>query len=524
MSRIYGMQFRGCQPSAVAATASLWILAAACAYPAQARYSSAYPAATVAGIGARQVSFSARAPGYAGHVARTESPPDTVRPFAPRGDAVGAPAVIRDSVLTADSVLVADSVAAGVAGIEPGVALRPAGSTVGPDAVSAAPAGVAASATEEPAVAPAPTWDLEVEANAERKRVSHFVDIFTGRLKEPFQKALGRQAAFSSLIEARLRGAGLPLDLTYLALVESYYDPHAYSRAAAVGMWQFMARTARGVGLRVDWWVDERRDPVRATEGAVRFLGSLNDAYGSTFLAAAAYNGGPGRVNRGLAQYAKRLEGVEGEDRFFALSDTRFLRAETRDYIPKIIAAALVAKQPDRYGLVVDSLPAFAFDSVLVGGGTPMAAVAAGALVPVDSVRDLNPHLLRGMVPEGDSMWVRVPVGAADGFAERLAALDSTDLVAVTRVKSKTGESMASIARKHAMTSKQLGWYNPKAVRLKSGNLAAGQVILVPSKAVVSAARDVPNPAIERYPRRARSTTPARPATKPAAQAKPPVR
>lgn len=361
---------------------------------------------------------------------------------------------------------------------------------------------------------PAPTWDLEVEANAARTRVAYFVDAFSGRLREPFQKALARQSEFAPLIEARLRAAGLPLDLTYLAFVESYYDPQAYSRAAAVGMWQFMTRTAQGVGLRVDWWVDERRDPVRSTEGAVRLLASLNDEFGSPFLAAAAYNGGSGRVSRGLAQFAARLEGVEGEDRFFALSDTRYLRAETRDYIPKIIAAALVAKQPDRYGLTVDSLPAFVFDSVLVPGGTPLAAVAAAAPTPTDSVRDLNPHVLRGMVPEGDSMWVRVPVGAADGFADRFGALDSAARAGLTRVKSKKGESMASIARRHGITSKQLGWFNPKAARLKSGNLVTGQTIVVPSATVVAAARDVPNPAIERYPRRARSTTTARPAAK----------
>jgi membrane-bound lytic murein transglycosylase D len=148
----------------------------------------------------------------------------------------------------------------------------------------------------------------------------------------------------------------LPQDLIYLALVESYYDPHAYSRAAAVGMWQFMTRTARAVGLRVDWWVDERRDPVRATEGAVRHLLSLHDEFGSPFLAAAAYNGGSGRVSRGLAQFAARLEEAEGEEKFFALSDARALRPETRDYVPKIIAAALIAKNRTQFGFPASTL------------------------------------------------------------------------------------------------------------------------------------------------------------------------
>ncbi len=357
-------------------------------------------------------------------------------------------------------------------------------------------------------------WDIEVEAHASRTRVTYFVDVFSGRVKAAFEKGLSRQSRYASLISDRLRARGLPQDLTYLAFVESWYNPDAYSKAAAVGMWQFMARTAKGVGLRVDWWVDERRDPVRSTEGAARLLSSLHDEFGSLFLAAAAYNGGSGRVSRGITQFARRVDAAEGEDKFFALSDTRYLRPETRDYVPKIIAAALIAKQPERFGLLVDSLPAFAFDSVYVAGGVPLAAIALGAAIPADSVEELNTHILRGLTPPGDSMWVRVPVGTADGFVERFATLDSTDLVGLTSLRSKRGESMTSIARKHKLTAKQLNWYNPKATRLKSGNLVPGQVILVPSRAVVNAARDVPNPSIERYPRRSRSRPPVRPATR----------
>lgn len=369
-----------------------------------------------------------------------------------------------------------------------------------------------------------PVWDIEVEAHASRARVAYFVDAFTGRLHTAFGKALSRQTQYDALISDRLRAAGLPQDLNYLALIESWYDPHAYSRAAAVGMWQFMTRTAKGVGLRVDWWIDERRDPVRATEGAVRLLASLHDEFGSLFLAAAAYNGGSGRVTRGLAQFARRMEGVEGDDRYFALSETRYLRPETRDYVPKIIAAALVARQPERYGFTVDSLPPLSFDTVRVAGGTPLAAIAAAAAAPLSDVRDLNPHVLRGMLPEGDSLWVRVPVGSAVAFDSAFATLDSATRHALTRLRSKSGQSMVSIARSHGMTSKQLGWYNPKVARLKSGNLVAGQAIAIPSRDVLRAARDVPNPAIERYPARARSRAAVRPAAPPAKAAKPPTR
>ncbi|MFI5245948.1 MAG: transglycosylase SLT domain-containing protein, partial [Gemmatimonadales bacterium] len=347
-----------------------------------------------------------------------------------------------------------------------------------------------------------PVWDIDVRSYETRQRVQHFVGLFSGKVREEFAMSLQRQTRYDAIIRQKLREGGLPEDMTYLALIESWYDPNAISVAAAVGIWQFMAGTARGVGLRVDWWVDERRDPVRATEGAVKLLSWLRTQFGSLYLAAAAYDGGDGRIARGLVRYANRLGGVEGEDRFFSLAETKALRQETRDYVPKIIAAALVGKEPARYGVHVDSVPPLAYDTVRVSGASPLAAVASAAGASVDDVHGLNLHLLRGMTPPGDSMWVRVPVGTAEGFAERFDALDSLQRTAVTSVVIKKGQSMSSIAGVHGFSARQLAWYNPKAVRLKNGNLAAGQTLLVPTRETVLAAADVPNPSLERYPRR----------------------
>lgn len=359
-----------------------------------------------------------------------------------------------------------------------------------------------------------PVWDIDVRSYETRERVQHFIGLFSGKVREEFAKSLQRQTRYDAIIRQKLREGGLPEDMTYLALIESWYDPNAISIAAAVGIWQFMAGTARGVGLRVDWWVDERRDPVRSTEGAVRLLSGLRTQFGSLYLAAAAYDGGDGRIARGLARYASRLGGVEGEDRFFSLAETKFLRQETRDYVPKIIAAALVGKEPARYGVTVDSLLPLAYDTVRVPGGTPLAAVANAAGASVNAVHGLNLHLLRGMTPPGDSMWVRVPVGATERFTERFDALDPVERTAVTIVMTKKGQSMASIARPHGLSARQLGWYNPKAARLKSGNLAAGQTLLVPTRETVLAAADVPNPSLERYPRRPKKSA-KRPAKEP---------
>lgn len=357
-------------------------------------------------------------------------------------------------------------------------------------------------ATDTLAAPGAPVWDIDVRSYETRKRVEDYVRIFSGRAKKVFEVALQRQTRYGPMIRDRLKRTGLPEDLTYLALVESWFNPHAYSRAAAVGFWQFMAGTARGMGLRVDWWVDERRDPVRSTEAAARLLLGLRDEFGSMYLAAAAYNGGSGRVSRGLARYAVALDGVEGEDRFFALAEKSYLRPETRDYVPKIIAAALVGEEPARYGVRVDSLPPYAFDSVRVGGGTPLAAVAHALSVEPSEVGELNPHVLRGMTPPAESMWVRLPTGSAANFDERFSALDTAEREGLLRVESKKGQTMLSIAKAHGITQKQLTWFNPKVAKLKSGALRAGQVILVPRRDVVALARDVPNPSIERYPRR----------------------
>ena len=345
-----------------------------------------------------------------------------------------------------------------------------------------------------------PTWDMDVRSYETQARVAHFVDVFTGPSRDYIESRLSRGSRYEPMIRAKFKAGGLPEDMSYLALVESGYDPNAYSRAAAVGMWQFMASTGRDLGLRVDWWVDERRDPAKSTDAAIRFIRYLREQFGSLYLAAAAYNGGPGRISRGLSRFADDMGDVSGEDRFFALAEEDYLPRETKDYVPQLIAVALVAKDPVRYGLQVEQRPAFAYDSIDASASTPLAAIAKASGASVAELKDLNPHVLRGVTPPTGRFWVRIPSGRAAGFDSAFAALDSTQRRAFTRVVSKKGQSLGSIAVKHDLTARELGWYNPKVATLKpSGRLRPGQVILVPSRAVVAAATDVPDPTIERY-------------------------
>lgn len=345
-----------------------------------------------------------------------------------------------------------------------------------------------------------PVWDLDVRSYETHDRVEYYVDLFTNRARERFIQRLSRGTRYEPMIRAKLRASGMPEDLTYLALIESGYDPHAYSRAAAVGMWQFMSSTARDVGLRVDWWMDERRDPARATDGAIRFMGFLQKQFGSYYLAAAAYNGGPGRVSKGLTRFADEMEGKEGEDRFFALAEQDYLRAETKNYVPQLIAAALVAKMPTKYGIQLDSLPPYAYDSVDVAPGTSLQALATAAGVEGAALKDLNPALLRGVTPPDARVWLRVPSGNAEAVRHAIDGADAGQLRGWETVEvSGSTTTAAGFADRHGVTLKQLKWYNPALKTTKKGRLVAGQTVRIPRRESLALARELPDPSIERY-------------------------
>jgi membrane-bound lytic murein transglycosylase D len=351
-----------------------------------------------------------------------------------------------------------------------------------------------------------PSWDIDVRSYETFDRVRYYVSMFTTYARDEFQERLGRGTRYEPMIRARLRDGDLPEDMYYLALIESGFNPHAYSRAAAVGVWQFMASTARGMGMRVDWWVDERRDPIRSTQAAVGFLRGLREEFGSMYLAAAAYNGGPGRIARGLSRYSNELEGQTGDDMFFALAETKFLRNETREYVPQLIAAALVAKEPARYGITIDSQPVFAYDSVRVGPRVSLAAIAqaSGATVPL--IQELNPHILRGMIPPRDSMTVRIPRGTWSRFDSTFDSA-SHEIPAARWVEAPKSATWASLARNSGVSARAVSSYNPKVkADRKTGIVERGTMVLIPTPAIVAAALPVPDPSIERYgPRSARS-------------------
>jgi membrane-bound lytic murein transglycosylase D len=434
---------------------------------------AALAAVTLSACGRSSAPASAPAPVSAPSTATSTD--DIPGPAQSAGQGASA---VRDSVAVADSDVTREAV------------------EVFGDSASIAPAD-SASADSSSAIA---GWDMDVRSYETKTRVAHFVNRFSGSGREGIRVRLERGSRYDDMIRAKFRAGGIPEDMSYLALIESGYNPNAYSRAAAVGMWQFMSSTATGLGLRVDWWVDERRDPVRSTDAAVRFIRYLREQFGSLYLAAAAYNGGPGRISRGLKRFGDDMEDVTGEDRFFALAEEKYLPRETKDYVPQLIAVALVAREPQRYGIEIERLPPFTYDSVKVPATTPVALVARTIGASIADMRDLNPHVLRGVTPPKKEFWLRVPSGSAAGFDSAWAEVPDSVRKPFRRVVSKKGESLGSIAAKHKLTARELSWYNPKIVTLKpSGRLAAGQTILVPTRLVVSAAADVPDPSLELY-------------------------
>src|SRR3989454_7335731 len=220
-----------------------------------------------------------------------------------------------------------------------------------------------------------PTFDIDVSSFAMNRRLLQYLEFFRLDSRDRFEIWLARLGRYEGMIRDRLRAKRLPEDLVYLSLIESGFSNTAVSRAKAVGMWQFMASTARLYGLTVDPWVDERRDPFRATEAAANYLADLRERLGSVYLAAAAYNAGVGRIERGIDRLPGEADSVDDRT-FFQLSDRRYLRRETRDYVPKLIAASLIAKQPDRYGFAVEPLPPLVFDEITIPDATGLDVIA----------------------------------------------------------------------------------------------------------------------------------------------------
>ena len=347
------------------------------------------------------------------------------------------------------------------------------------------------------ALANAVTWDIDVETYNSHARVRYYLDFFLGKGRERMSIWLNRMPRYEPMIREVLAREGMPGDLVYLALIESGFSNTATSRARAVGMWQFMKGTGKHYGLRVDSWVDERRDPYRATDAAARHLRDLSRRFGSLYLAAAAYNAGSGRVSRGLKRLPEDDEDPLASDAtFFRLYDTKHIRRETKDYVPKLIAAALIAKEPGRYGFEVPpAVPPQAYDSIVVPTMTGLDVIARLADTTVAAIRELNPQYLRLATPPGVPSVVRIPAGRGPTTVLAYAELPANKRVTFVEHVVGRGETMSGIAKRYRVSARLLADANPK---VKPSRLRPGQLLIVPTGGAISTvmARRMADPAV----------------------------
>jgi membrane-bound lytic murein transglycosylase D len=329
------------------------------------------------------------------------------------------------------------------------------------------------------------SWDIDVDTYNSHNRVQYYLDFFQGKGRERMGIWLARMPRYEGMIRARLQGQGLPGDLVYLVLIESGFSNSATSRAKAVGMWQFMKGTAKGYGLRVDSWVDERRDPYRATDAAVRHLKHLNDRFGSLYLAAAAYNAGAGKVSRGVRRLPEDddADSLNSDATFFRLYDTKLLRRETKDYVPKLIAAARIAKEPARYGFDIGLAEPPTYDSLVVPTMTGLDVIARLADTTVAAIRELNPQYLRLATPPGVRAVVRVPAGRGPSTEVAYAELPPSRRITFLEHTVRNGETLSGIAHRYHVSTALVVQANP---RIKGRRLRPGQRVIVPTGGALS--------------------------------------
>lgn len=307
-----------------------------------------------------------------------------------------------------------------------------------------------------------------------QREVARWVEYWSTRGARWFPEYLERMSWYAESIDTTLARKGLPRSLRYLPIVESGYSPRAVSSARAVGLWQFMEPTARGFGMWVGPLLDERRNPFKSTEAATDFLGQLRDRFGSWFLALAAYNSGPYRVQSLLDRRAPLSP--RSDSLFWALR--HHLPRETREYIPKFFAAVMVAENPAAYGLPEPpGTSPLAFDEVVVPDATTLDVVAAAAMVSQEEIERLNPEVVRGITPPGRETTLRVPPGRGGAFAERYALIPPGERVTFVEHRVARGETLSHIAERYGVPLRELQAANP---RLNPRRIQIGQRITVP--------------------------------------------
>lgn len=306
-------------------------------------------------------------------------------------------------------------------------------------------------------------------------RVSSYIEFFTTKRGHSiFQAWLNQAGPYIPFIKDILREEGIPEDLALLPLIESGFNVNARSPKQATGMWQFMASTGAMYGLKVNKWVDERRDPVKSTRAAARHLKDLYNTFGDWPLALASYNAGSGKVKRAIER--------TGSTDFWEIEDTKALRPETQNYVPKFMAAVILAKNPDDFGFTIIEGPAIKYDVIEVPGGIDLNIITKISDADYEALRKLNPELKSQITPSVEKYYtLRVPEGTGHYIVEKYNNLPLSKRGVYREYRVRKGDTVSKIARKYKVDKTTLKNANNlnKKYRIKPGDHIV--VPLIPS-------------------------------------------
>jgi len=309
----------------------------------------------------------------------------------------------------------------------------------------------------------------EIALEAVQKNVS----LFSGKIRERFSVYLSRSGKYIEMMKKILRENDVPEEIVFLPLIESGFNPNAYSHARAAGYWQFISSTAKRYGLVIDWWKDERRDPVKSTVAAANYLKDLYGMFGSWNLAMAAYNAGEGKILRALNKTKT--------DDYWSLLNTKYIKNETKDYVPKFIAASLIATSPEDFGF--DNLEYHSplrYEKVTITSPVDIAVIAECSEVSVQEIKDLNPELRRWCTPpDVPEYTLRIPEGAKSTFLRNLADFPEEERFTVDVYTVGKGDTFKAISKKTGVPVEVIYDLNNME---KIIPLAAGTKIYLPPK------------------------------------------
>jgi membrane-bound lytic murein transglycosylase D len=315
-----------------------------------------------------------------------------------------------------------------------------------------------------------PQYSIPMTINSQ---VVSFITAFQKIRRQNIQNALNRSSEYIDEFKKIFKAEGIPEDLAYLPLIESGFRVYAVSRARAQGCWQFMASTARMFGLRVDWVVDERQDPFKSAAAAAKYLKRLYEEFGDWYLALACYNGGPRRVIRAI----KHLKTKD----FFKLARSRYIRRETRNYVPAFLASLVIAKNPETYGFTIEKAETtkiFAQTKTLqIPSPVDLRQVAALANIPYNQLQKINPELIREFTPFNQDLYsIRVPQTITESSLEQHTRLPPAKKYFIGWYKVRRGDSLYSIARRFNTSVNKI----KKANKLRSNLIHPGKQLLIP--------------------------------------------